>query len=143
MEMAGEHQKPIYFETRHRVRFRDIDAYGHMNVVHYLTYYADHRFEGMRSYLGLGFKELDDLPIAFHIRQADIEFLRPLYADQEFVIRSHIAELKRSQCYVDFEMRGIENELLSTCRMRVGCVDKSSLRPGTWPPGLMSRFFHG
>jgi acyl-CoA thioester hydrolase len=131
------------FETRHRVRFRDVDPYGHMNMAYYLTYFSDHRFDGMRLFVDLDFKGLEALPIAFHIARAEVEYLRPLFADQEFVIRSHISELKRGQCMVDFEMTdaGPGQQVVSRCRMRIGCIDKTTGRPTAWPAGLMERFF--
>ena len=58
-----------------------------------------------------------------------------------FVIRSHMSEVKRSQCYVDFTMSGTDGAVLATCRMRYGCIDKATQRPGGWPPGLIERFF--
>jgi acyl-CoA thioester hydrolase len=137
--LAGK--APVVFETRHRVRFREIDPYGHMNMAHYLLYYSDHRFEGMRTFIGLGLKEIDELPIAFHIRSVEIEYLKPLIADQEFVIRSFVGELKRGSCIVDFKMLDRGLEPLSTASMRIGCIDKTTGRPIGWPDGLMERFF--
>lgn len=134
-------RNPVIFETRHRARFREIDAYGHMNMTHYVTYISDHRFQGMREVLGLGFKELDDLPVAFFIRQFEIEYLRQLKADQEFTIRSHVSETLRSQCYVSIAMTGDAGEQFATAKMRIGCIVKATGRPGAWPDGLMERFF--
>ncbi len=133
--------KPIEFETRHRVRFREIDAYGHMNMAYYLLYYTDHRFEGMRRFVKMDFKELEGMSIAFHVRSVEIEYLRPLIADQEFVIRSHISEMKRSQCIVDFKLTDLDEQLVSTAKMRIGCINKQSLRPCGWPEGVMERYF--
>lgn len=133
--------EPIVFETNHRVRFREVDPYGHMNMAHYLTYYADHRFEGMRRFVGLDLDAIAALPIAFFIRNVVIEYLLPLVADQEFVIKSHITELKRSQCHVAFAMIASDGRDMSTATMRVGCIDRASGRPCGWPPGLMERFF--
>ena len=133
---------PIVFETRHRARFREIDAYGHMNMTNYVIYYADHRFQGMAEFIGLGFKELDMMPIAFHIRHVEVDFIRPIVADQEFLIRSFIGELGRSQCHVDFTMvDALTGTALSTARMKIGCIIKATGRPGGWPAGLMERFF--
>jgi len=138
---------PVVFETRHRVQFREIDPYGHMNMAYYLLYYSDHRFEGMRTFIGLDLKDIAALDIGFHIRTVTIEYLRPIVADQEFMIRSHIAELGHGQCEVDFAMIGTDtgtdagNKTLSTARMRIGCINKSSGRPCAWPPGLMERFY--
>jgi YbgC/YbaW family acyl-CoA thioester hydrolase len=134
-------RNPVIFETRHRARFREIDAYGHMNMTHYVTYISDHRFQGMREVLGLGFKELDELPIAFFIRHFEIEYLRPLMADQEFVIRSHVTEVLRSQCYVEFQLSAADDTPVATAKMRIGCIVKATQRPGAWPEGLMERFF--
>jgi YbgC/YbaW family acyl-CoA thioester hydrolase len=131
------------FETRHRARFREIDAYGHLNMTHYVTYISDHRFQGMREVLGLGFRELEALPIAFFVRQFAIEYLKPVLADEEFTIRSHLTELKRSQCYVAFEMTEAHGGAkIATASMRIGCIIKATGRPGGWPDGLMERFFN-
>lgn len=139
--MTDATPRPIHFETRHRVRFRDVDPYGHMNMAYYLQYYSDHRFEGMRIFVGLDFRGLEDLPIAFHVSTAEIAYLKPLVADQEFVVRSHISELKRSQCIVSFEMTDMDGQIVSRCTMRIGCIDKGTGRPRGWPDGLMERFF--
>lgn len=132
---------PIIFETRHTVRFREVDPYGHMNMAHYLTYFSDHRFEGMKTFIGLDYREIDALPVAFHIRNVELEYLRPLFADQDFTIRSFVSELKHGQCYVDFEMLDGDSQVVSKCKMRIGCIDKTSGRPCIWPKGLMERFF--
>lgn len=133
--------QPIVFETRQRVKFRDVDPYGHMNMAHYLSYYADHRFEGMRLFVGLDVAEIMALPIAFHTRNVAIEYVRPLFADQEFVIRSWVSELGRSQCHVAFEMRDLDGNVASSGAMKIGCIDKATGRVCAWPPGLMERFF--
>ncbi len=129
------------FETHHRVRFREVDSYGHMNMAYYLTHYTDHRFEGMRQFIGLSLNEIMQLPIAFHTREVQIEYLLPLLADQKFTIRSHIKELKRSQCYVQFAMVDEDERTVSTAMMRIGCIDRQTGRPTGWPQGLMDRFF--
>jgi acyl-CoA thioester hydrolase len=133
--------KPVIFETAARVRFRDVDPYGHMNMAAYLAYYVDHRFEGMRIFLQMGLKEIIALPVAYHTRSVNIEYLRPLLADQEFRIRSYVSSLKRSQCLVDLEMIEVDGQVASTAHMRIGCIDKATGRPCGWPPGLMERFF--
>jgi YbgC/YbaW family acyl-CoA thioester hydrolase len=123
------------------VRFREIDAYGHMNMTHYLGHYVDHRFEGMRRFAAMDLGEIDSLPIAFHTRQVEIEYLRPLLADEEFVITSRLSELKSASCHVDCEMHNLAGQLVSTCRMRIGCVEKKTGRPVPWPSGLMERLY--
>ena len=114
---------------------------GHMNMAYYLSYYTDHRFEGMRRFVGMDFKEIAALPIAFHTRNVEIEYLRPLMADQTFVIRSFVSEWKRTQLICDFTMTNEEGQTMSTAKMRVGCIDKATLKPCAWPDGMMERYF--
>lgn len=131
---------PVVFITQHRVRFREVDIYGHMNMAHYLTYIQDHRFEGMRKHLALGIEELMALPVALHVRAVEIEYLRPLMADQEFVIKSYVTEWKSAQCFVAVEIYDSVEEIVATGKMRIGCIEKSSNRPCIWPVGVKERF---
>ena len=133
--------EPVVFLTKHRVRFREVDMYGHMNMAHYLTYFQDHRFEGMRNHLRLGIEELLSLPIAFHIRAVEIEYLLPMLADHEFTITSYVTEWKSAQCYVTLELRRSDSEMAATGKMRVGCIEKAPGRPGLWPAGIKERFY--
>jgi YbgC/YbaW family acyl-CoA thioester hydrolase len=114
-----------------------------MNMAHYLTYFQDHRFEGMRNHMNLGIEELMALPIAFHVRSVELEYLLPLFADQEFVIKSYITDWKSAQCYVALEMYDLNDEIISTGKMRIGCIEKSTGRPCIWPDGIKERFFDG
>jgi YbgC/YbaW family acyl-CoA thioester hydrolase len=123
------------------VRFREVDAYGHMNMGHYLSYFVDHRFEGMRLFLGMGLREIEALPVAFHTRHVEIEYIRPLLGDEQFVITSRLSELKSASCHVNFEMVNLSGQIVSSCRMRIGCIEKESGRPAKWPVGLMERFY--
>jgi acyl-CoA thioester hydrolase len=133
--------EPVVFVTKHRVRFREVDMYGHMNMAHYLTYFQDHRFEGMRNHLQLGIEELLALPIAFHIRAVEIEYLLPMLADQEFTIKSFVTEWKSAQCYVALHLFRSDNEMAATGKMRVGCIEKVTGRPCMWPEGIRERFY--
>lgn len=112
-----------------------------MNMAHYLVYYQDHRFEGMRNHLRLGIEQLMSLPIAFHVRAVEIEYLRPLFADQEFLIKSYVTEWKSVQCYVALEMTDVNGDQLSSAMMRIGCIEKATGRPCIWPDGIRERFF--
>lgn len=132
---------PIEFETKHRVKFRQVDAYGHMNMAHYLTYYIDHRFEGMRKYLGLALKDLVELPYEFHVRSVNVEYIRPLFADEEFVIRSEVNEWRKASIIVGLKMANKNGELVSTCEMRIGCIDKQTNKPREWLPSMREKFF--
>ena len=133
---------PIVFTTRHRVRFRDLDPYGHVNMAHYLAYYGDHRFEGMRTFLGLSFAEIESLPTAFVVRHVEIDYLQPLRGDVEFLIRSRLIDVSRVQCVVGLEMVDPDGTLeYSRARMRIASMDRVAGKPMAWPPGLMARFF--
>ena len=73
---------PIVFETKHRIRFSDLDPYNHMSTAQYGTYYIDHRMAGVRDKIGWDWKALTNLPFMVWVRRIEIDFIRPARADQ-------------------------------------------------------------
>src|SRR5258705_10880877 len=60
---------PIRFRSTHRARFEEIDPFGHMNTVHYLAYFLENRFIGLRD-IHIDLKAQMRFPIEPHIRKA-------------------------------------------------------------------------
>jgi YbgC/YbaW family acyl-CoA thioester hydrolase len=135
-------KRPVTFNTRHRARFSDIDPYGHVNANHYLSYYIDHRFVGMRETLKWDLAILSKLRAAFVMKRVEIEFLSPLFADEEFEISSEISAFKERTCSVNLTMRKLEGmKEVSYCRMELACVDRKSGAPIDWPAEILNACF--
>lgn len=132
--------KSIEFVSTHRAKFHEIDPYGHVNSQHYLAYFNENRWTGMREKLGLSFKDIANLPNAFYVRRQEIDFLRPLFADDEFEIRSRVVGHTESECTVTAEMFA-RGKLIAKCRWELVSADAKTGRRRPWDEGLINRFF--
>jgi acyl-CoA thioesterase FadM len=52
---------PAVFKTTHRIRFSDLDPYGHMRTAAYAAYFIDHRMDAVREQAGWGVENLETL----------------------------------------------------------------------------------
>lgn len=134
---------PVRFISKHRARFVEIDPFGHLNINHYVAYFTENRFIGHRECLHLDLKALARFPVAPHIRRAEVDFLRPVFADVEFTVESFLSELAASSCVVLATMTGTTGILYSTCKFQIACVDKATLKQIPWPDDFISLFYRG
>ena len=132
---------PIVFETRHRIRFSDLDPYNHVSTAKYATYFVDHRMEGLRDNIGWDMKALAALPFMVWVRRLEIDFIRPARADQEITIRSFVREFRGPDALIECTMVDAGGKDLSRCQMTVACVDKDTNRAKDWPADAMALFY--
>jgi acyl-CoA thioester hydrolase len=132
---------PIVFETRHRIRFSDLDPYNHVSTANYATYFVDHRMEGLRDKIGWDMKALAALPFMVWVRRLEIDFIRPARADQEISIRSFVREFRGPDALIECTMVDAGGKDLSRCQMTVACVDRDTNRAKDWPEDAMALFF--
>lgn len=132
---------PIVFRTVHRAKFDDLDPNGHMNTSRYVSYFMDNRFEGHRRHFDLDLKAILQLPFAIYTKAIAFEFMRPVFADSEFTIVSHVDEFQGSTAIVKAELLNHKGIKCATCTMTLVCIDKTSAKPTEWPSEFMSRFF--
>ena len=133
--------KPIVFKTTHRIRFSDLDSYNHVSTAKYATYYVDHRMQGLRDHIGWDLKALGALPFMVWIRRLEIDFIRPVRADQEITITSSVREFSGPDVVIECSMVDAAGKNLSRCLMTVAHVDKQTNRATDWPPDMTALFF--
>jgi acyl-CoA thioester hydrolase len=131
----------IIFKTKHRIRFSDLDPYNHMSTAHYGTYYVDHRMEGLRDNIGWDAKAIDALPFMVWVRRLEIDFIRPVRADQEITITSFVREFRGPDALIDCVMVDGAGKELSRCLMTVAYVDRATTRAKDWPADVAALFF--
>lgn len=131
----------LVFETKHRIRFSDLDLYNHMSTARYAAYYVDHRMEGIRDHLGWDVKTLGALPFLVVVRRLEIDFIRPARADQEITIRSSVREFSGPDAVIECAMTNAAGKDLSKCLMTVAYVDRETMRSADWPPDVSALFF--
>jgi acyl-CoA thioester hydrolase len=122
-----------------RVYYEDTDAAGIVYHSNYLKYMERARTEWLRD---LGFEQ-DDLArrhgIAFVVRDATLEFLRPARFNQ--VLTSHCRIARGGRASIEFEQAVLAQDQTVLCkgRIRVGCVDFRAMAPRRIPDEISSR----
>lgn len=80
------------FETSLRVRFSELDLYGHVHHAEILKYYEWARMEYLKQ-SGISFLELMDQGIYIVIVNAKVDFHSPAHFDEVLVISGFVKEI--------------------------------------------------
>ncbi len=132
---------PVVYQSKHRIKFSDLDPYNHMRTAVYSSYYVDHRMESLRAYVGWDLKTLEKLPFMIWVRRMEIDFLRPAVGDQEITITSSVREFRGPDAHIECSMLDETGKNISRCLMIVAYVDKHTNRTMDWPAETMALFF--
>lgn len=88
------------FTTDVQVRFRDIDAYGHVNNAVYVTYLEQARVEYLRTVLGIDIDELDVV-----LASLSVDYREPVTDADSVEVAIDVPELGRSSVPMEYEIR--------------------------------------
>lgn len=117
-----------------RVYYEDTDAAGIVYYANYLRFIERGRTELLRT-LGHDQNALMKEGIAFAVRSAGVEFLKPARLDDLLIVETAVAALGRAQ--VTFGQRILrDGELLLDAKIRVACIDPARGRPIPMPRTL-------
>lgn len=119
------------FAIQVRVYYEDTDAAGIVYYANYLRFIERGRTELLRA-LGHDQNALMKEGIAFAVRSASVEFLRPAKLDDLLTVETAIASLGRAQ--VTFAQRVLRgHELLLDAKIHVVCIDPVRGKPIPMP----------
>ncbi len=141
---AGEQAmstQPIVFTTTHRVQFSGLDPYNHVGTGRFATYFVDHRMQGLSERIGWDVAALNASPFAVWVRRLEIDFIRPVLADQEITITSFVREFRGPDAFIECTMTNGSGKALSRALMVATCVDKTTSRGMDWPADAIALFF--
>jgi acyl-CoA thioester hydrolase len=117
-----------------RVYYEDTDAAGIVYYANYLRFLERGRTEFLRT-LGHDQNALMEDGIAFAVRSASAEFLKPARLDDLLTVETTVASLGRAQ--VTFAQRILrDKELLLDAKIRVACIDPVRGKPLPMPRAL-------
>jgi acyl-CoA thioester hydrolase len=117
-----------------RVYYEDTDAAGIVYYANYLRFLERGRTEFLRT-LGHDQNALMEDGIAFAVRSASAEFLKPARLDDLLTVETTVASLGRAQ--VTFAQRILrDKELLLDAKIRVACIDPVRGKPIPMPRAL-------
>lgn len=122
-------------EVTLRVRFHELDPYGHVNHGVYLNWFETARIEVMDT-LGFGLDTLRDREVHLVVTQVNLRFLRPAVAGDLVTIESEIRDLRRATSW--WHQRAVRGgEVLAEVDVRSGSVDPAG-RPVAAPADLVA-----
>ena len=127
---------PDPFRLTLRVYWEDTDAGGIVFYANYLKFFERARTEWLRS-LGVQQQALRDSTGAmFVVSDTQVRFLRPARLDDLLVVSARLIEAGRASMQIAQQAwRG--DELLTEGRIRIGCVDATTLRPRRIPDSIL------
>jgi acyl-CoA thioester hydrolase len=112
-------------EKRIEIRWRDLDAYNHVNNAVYLTYLEEARDEWLERALGR-----DGAAWGYVIARVAIDFRRELrQEDDEVVASCTLARLGTSSVTTREELRTVAGELAAEAEAVLVAVDQDSREP--------------
>ncbi|WP_036165594.1 tol-pal system-associated acyl-CoA thioesterase [Massilia sp. 9096] len=123
---------PSVFTWTVRVYYEDTDAGGIVYYANYLKFFERVRTEWLRA---LGIHQQDLLErdgVAFVVRSAVIEYVSAARLDDELKLTLSVKKLGRAS--IQFAQQAWRGDtLLSSADVKVGCIDKASMRPRSLP----------
>ena len=114
-----------------RIYYEDTDAAGIVYYANYFRFLERGRTEFLRA-LGHDQNVLMKEGIAFAVRSASAEFLKPARLDDLLMVETGIAELGRAQLSFVQRIRR-DHELLLDAKIRIACIDPAAGRPIRMP----------
>jgi len=117
---------PFRFSTTLEVRWRDVDALGHVNNAVYFTYLEQARFYYLRQ---LGLVPSDPAGIGFILAEASCQFESPLGLGERVTVRVRVSELRNSSFIFEYRMEGEDGRVAATARSAQVCYDYRHQHP--------------
>lgn len=106
------------FSTDVQVRYRDIDAMGHVNNAVYATYLEQARAGFFDDVVELSLVDADTV-----LANLTIDYARPIDADQDVTVALRVPELGDSSLPMEYEVRA-DGERAATARTVQVIVDR-------------------
>ncbi len=120
-------------ETTIKVRFNEIDAYGHVNHSNYLHYFEEARISAI-SQRGKGIDQLLNEGFLLVVAQIETRFLSPAYLSDSLLIESGITQTRRASAQW-FQKITKDNTVIAIQNTRVGCTTTQG-KPCKFPAEL-------
>ncbi len=129
--MPMNDDQPFRFATSVEVRWRDLDALGHVNNAVYLTYLEQSRVHYLRA-LGLVSGGVDD--IGMIIAKVTCTYHSALSLGEQVTVRVRVAELGNTSFLFVYRVEGEDGRLAATGSTVQVCYDYQAMKPVPVPP---------
>ncbi len=113
------------FEIPIQIRFRDLDAYSHVNSAVYFTYMEQARVELLRKYNLINRFFLSDMIVVAH---SECAFKKPVTLDVNLRVRVHVENIGNSSFDIVYEMLD-EKNVYAIGRTKMVYMDGRTKKP--------------
>ncbi|MBD3852463.1 MAG: acyl-CoA thioesterase [Acidobacteria bacterium] len=107
-----------------QVRWRDLDAFGHVNNATFASYLEMARTEAWTTLFG----GRDALGIPFFVKRLEIDYRRPIGLDDEVRVWLRVGETRGASFTFEYVVEA-GGEVAAEAVTRLACVDKQTGRP--------------
>ncbi|MBR8315663.1 tol-pal system-associated acyl-CoA thioesterase [Burkholderia dolosa] len=135
-------EAPAGFTWPVRVYYEDTDAGGIVFYANYLKFFERARTEWLRA-CGVDQRRLaDDTGTIFIVRSTSVDYRAPARLDDTLTITSRPVRIGRASVeFLQEAWRG--DTLLAAGHIRIGCVDRTGIRPAAIPPAVLDALQRG
>ncbi len=132
---------PRTYTRTFRVRYYECDAYGHLNSVNYLRYMQETAFDASAD-AGYDQQRYASMNRYWLIRETIIEYLQPLYYNQEVQVKTWIGDFRRVSSRRAYEFRTADSGLLCARAFTDWVfLDATTQQPTGIPERLIADFY--
>lgn len=127
--------------SREKVKFSQVDPYGHLNAARYLEFMVNHRVDAAEEQLSCVVLDLlQELKIAFVVADARVQYLRPSFCGEELEIASWIEAVSDQGFFVTVLISGSRSrQAKSIGKIQFRSVCAATGKPSAMPASLPSR----
>lgn len=112
------------FSCSIQVRWRDLDAFGHVNNAAFASYLEVARTEVWSRLFG----GRSAMEIPFFVHRLEIEYRRPVTLDDEVTVWLRVGELRGASFFFEYVVAA-GTEVAAVASTRLACVDNRTGRP--------------
>ena len=127
------------FHYRHTVAPEEIDALGHAGNVHYVRWMQDAAVAHSAE-LGWPLERLLELGAGWVVRSHRVTYLRQALEGEAVIVRTWVADMKRSTSLRKYEIRNAAGDLLARAETDWAFIDYARQRPVRVPPEVANSF---
>ena len=128
----------ICHETKFRVRYAETDKMGYVYYGIYAQYYEVGRVELLRS-LGVSYKSLEKYGFELPVVSFNISYLKPLFYDDNFILKTCIKSLPSSKIKFNYECYNEQKALLNKGEVILVFVNSISKKPCKPPKEIIDK----
>jgi acyl-CoA thioester hydrolase len=129
------------FETELQVRPDDIDMNQHVHGSRYYDYVLAARYDQMARCYKMSMDEFIKAGFGWVVQSAYIEYKRPLFIAEWFLVRTWVESIEKESVKVQFEiLRKSNNKLCSNGWFNYTMIDLKTARAAAIPPWIAEKY---